>query len=62
MQLGLYLRKLIPSGVQSLRIPDGHQLATQPFLLIVRTLHVVTVALATGSEGCNGFSSIWPDL
>ena len=36
----------------------------QPFLLVFRTRHVVTVDIAsdvTSSAGYTGFSSIWPD-
>ena len=41
--------------------------AIQPFLLIVRTRHVVTIVNARqdvtmSSAGCYGVSSIWPDL
>src|SRR6185312_6446554 len=42
-------------------------IAVQPFLLIVRTRHVVTIVnvrqdVTMSSAGCYGVSSIWPDL
>jgi hypothetical protein len=64
MQLGLYLHEGITLRVRRIVSEDSESLrmvAIQPFLLIVRTQHIVTVTsvpvgtIATSSVGYTGF-------